>query len=326
MHLFPRHARRLLSAVCLLGSMTAAAACQSASPDAVAAPHTDVSVPAERPAPPIPDPVPLSLGLDAYRPTDAEIGQISKAINLLTDQCMQRYGYRYTAGPPLTAFGPASRTDLRYGIHDAKLAAERGYHPAGDAAVFKDEGEARRQASASMNETERLVLTGGYAGRPGASAGGSSSASVAGRELPKGGCLGEGTQRVTAGRPLVSDLVQDLNDAAYAKAEADPKTVAAIGAWSTCMAQKGFAYAKPMDAPNDPRFSGPSSTPVEISTALADIDCRTQTNLIGIWYAAETAYQNALVEKNATALAAAKQAKDAALKQAAAVMGGTPAP
>lgn len=321
MHPFPRRIRRLLSTVCVLGAMTAATACQSESKDKAAAPHTDVSVPLERPAPPVADPVPLSLPLDAYRPTAAEMTRIDEAIDVLTSRCMQRYGFKFTPGPPTVGFGPASHTDLRYGIHNAKLAAERGYHPAGDVAAASSAGEARRQASAALSDTERLVLTGGFGIEPGPSTT-TAPAAVAGRKIPAGGCVGEAKRQVTAGRPMVSDLVQDLNDTAYAKAQADPRTVEASGAWSACMKQRGFAYAQPLDAPNDPRFSGPRPTPVEISTAVADIGCRTRTNLIGVWYAAESAYQNALVEKNATALATVQQVKESALKRAAGVMGG----
>ncbi|MCP3754330.1 hypothetical protein [Streptomyces sp. TBY4] len=308
---------RLLALACAVGAAMTATACAGPSEPAATA-RTDVTVAPQRATPPVPDPVTLSLPLDAYRPSKAELAQIDKALDLVTDQCMRRYGFQYTPAPPLPAYGPASDTDLRYGIHDAGLAAARGYRPAGDEAASSAAREAADRTQAAMSEAERTVLVGPGGGGPRPTA--APTATVAGRQVPERGCFGEATARVTGGASPVSDFVQDLGHTGYAKAQEDPQVVAAFGAWSRCMKEKGFGYAKPMDAPNDPRFSSPQPAPAETATATADVECRTRTNVIGVWYATEVAFQKALIERNAPSLTAAKQAKEEAVRHAAEVL------
>ena len=47
----------------------------------------------------------------------------------------------------------------------------------------------------------------------------------------------------------------------------------------------------------------PTPTPAEIATAVADVRCKTQTNLVNTWLTVEAAYQAALISQNLTALA-----------------------
>jgi hypothetical protein len=74
------------------------------------------------------------------------------------------------------------------------------------------------------------------------------------------------------------------------------------------MSKAGFAYSTPMDANNDPRWSGEEVTQAEIAVAVADVNCKKKTNLVGIRMAVDAAYQRAAIAANAIELKAVKTA------------------
>jgi hypothetical protein len=79
--------------------------------------------------------------------------------------------------------------------------------------------------------------------------------------------------------PIIPILVVPM---AY---ESSSELRADITAWSTCMAEKGFEYASPIDVgASIPSTPDGVPTPTEILTATADVHCRT-----------ETGYQDALL-------------------------------
>ncbi len=83
--------------------------------------------------------------------------------------------------------------------------------------------------------------------------------------------------------------------------QTDPRILAVERAWSACMARGGLSYKTPADAEGRNWPSAP--TPAEIAVAVADVRCKTQTNLVHTWLAVEAAYQAALIGQNLTALA-----------------------
>ena len=93
---------------------------------------------------------------------------------------------------------------------------------------------------------------------------------------------------------------------------------AATRQWSACMAAAGYRYAGPLDPPKDARFQD-ARTPLEISTAEADVACKQRTNLVGVWFAEESARQRSLIEANRPALELARTAFRAELAVAAGV-------
>ena len=68
----------------------------------------------------------------------------------------------------------------------------------------------------------------------------------------------------------------------------------------------GFAYASPMNAVDDTRFSTPKPTRLELRVAEADVTCKRRTNLVGVWLAVESAYQRQIIKQNAKQFDAAK--------------------
>lgn len=82
------------------------------------------------------------------------------------------------------------------------------------------------------------------------------------------------------------------------------------------MKAKGHHYAAPWDAGNDPRFRGPRSTPTEVAVAVADVTCKEKTNVVGVWYAVDAAYQKAFIAANKAALERARKDKATHLRLA----------
>ena len=93
------------------------------------------------------------------------------------------------------------------------------------------------------------------------------------------------------GSVLVTSLVYDTLTAA----QADSRSVAADGAWSACMKDKGFDASSPDEARG---AYGELEVGVQIPVATADVECKYVTNYFGIRYGVETAYQKAAIEEN----------------------------
>ena len=81
---------------------------------------------------------------------------------------------------------------------------------------------------------------------------------------------------------------------------ADPRIHAVIRAWSACMARHYYHYASPSQVEGH-RWKTPPNR-AEIATAVADVTCKTQTNLLNTWLAVEAAYQQALIGQNLATL------------------------
>jgi hypothetical protein len=138
-----------------------------------------------------------------------------------------------------------------------------------------------------------LVWTGWKDGRPGAIATG---ATYAGRPIPPGGCAGQAQRSLGIVDGLEAGVVASLDFAMFDQSKRDRRVVAGLAAWSSCMATKGFRHQDPFTVAAA-FVTGPAPTGPEINAALADIGCKQSTNLVGIWYGVECAYERAAVER-----------------------------
>ncbi|MFD7539233.1 hypothetical protein [Streptomyces sp. NPDC059819] len=235
--------------------------------------------------------------MEAYLPSDEETRQVSSAKAALIGDCMKKAGYpQWQAAPELPKAGPKTLTDWRYGIHDGELAKKRGY-----------KADASEQA-AYDTAVDQGAVDGTTANGPD------------GKALQD--CIGQAHQRISADAKEFSEDAQRLGNEAFVKAKSDPEVVSAFQAWSSCMKEQGYIYKEPLDASDDSRFQGREVTPLEISTALADIACRNRTHVAKIWWQAEVKLQRTSMEKNAETLDASRKKLDAAVKSAAGVLSG----
>ncbi|MFI8948792.1 hypothetical protein ACIGO6_20030 [Streptomyces sp. NPDC053750] len=225
----------------------------------------------------------------------------------MIERCARRFGLTYepvSASPPV---GPRSVMDRRYGLTDAKLARADGYH-LGDRDPRTQEAEEFEVPKGKM----LTVLT----GKPGDSGGDT----VNGAKVPAGGCAGEAGRELSKDDTLgSSDVAQDLNGKSFSATKEDPRVLAVFTSWSRCMKDKGFSYPDPLAVMNDSRFQGQKSTPLEIRTAVADVDCKGRVNLVGVWFAVEVDYQKSLIAKEQKDLSPVLQDKRYQLEAADAV-------
>jgi len=256
-----------------------------------------------------------SLPLEAFQIGPQALSTISLARQLLIADCMKRFGYTYEiqpSGPP----AQADRLSRRYGITDAASAARWGYGgPPGQAPTSKP----RRSA----DPNQALVLTGWPNGRiqPGGTP--PAGQNVGGLEVPQGGCSGEAGRKLTgddAGQIGDDPLVRDIDASAYSKAESDPRVLDMQAKWSACMREKGYDYPHSLAVVDAITRTGGDAPAAEIQTALADVECKGRTNYIGIWFTVESAYQNALIEKNFQALTTIKARADRQISMATSVV------
>ncbi len=121
--------------------------------------------------------------------------------------------------------------------------------------------------------------------------------------------------------------VEEFSAEGYARSEQDARVQDAFDGWSDCMAAAGFQYGDPWEANDDPQWypsedqtSGTARvTDLQIATATADVQCKQDVNLAGIWLAVETAYQLELIADNEERLGQIKRHRDEVLRAAAEV-------
>lgn len=93
--------------------------------------------------------------------------------------------------------------------------------------------------------------------------------------------------------------MQKISGEAFIQSGKDPQVIRVFAEWSSCMKDKGFTYANPMDANDDPAFGDPTVvTDTEVATAKADIQCRDKLDVEKTWFDAETKLQQAAITKH----------------------------
>ncbi|MDV9173052.1 hypothetical protein R6V09_23415 [Streptomyces sp. W16] len=216
------------------------------------------------------DPAGWKLPIEAYLPTKAQARLVAGSRDDLLDKCMADAGSpTWTPSPDLPEIGGKTLTDWRYGIHDAALAAKRGYHP--DAAEQTAYDSAMEAGAVDTSGADAAVLD---------------------------GCVTQVDGQVPATTAKAA-LVQQISGDAFVQSEQASEVVAVFAQWSSCMKDKGYTYAKPMDASDDARFNDPGTvTDTEIATATADIECRDKYHVEKTWFDAESALQRTAIAQH----------------------------
>ncbi|MEW1694151.1 hypothetical protein ACIQCR_16375 [Streptomyces sp. NPDC093249] len=264
----------------------------------------------------------LSFPLDGYATTDEQRRKLEQAQSRVTSDCMTRFGFTYELPVTPSPTGGAGNS-RRYGLTDAAQAARYGYVP------NRGARPPAKTAARTLSATGRLALNGPeFKGAQPMSLEESraedSGKTLDGRKVPVGGCLREGYLTVYAPKKgaldsmFVTNLVMDANS----RSREDSRVVAAVKAWSACMAEKGYKVDEPVspqsDLGLDPNGYG---SPRAVAAARQDVACKERANLVGVWYTVESAYQKRGIEQNAEALNQAKTELDERLKLAATLAG-----
>lgn len=263
----------------------------------------------------------LAFPLASYEPDAQQSGMLAEAQDVLIDQCMRRYGFLYelrrSAGSAAT--GDEGR---RYGLSDAAEAAQHGY-------ANPEIGRVQKPPQKPMGPNEKLVL-GGLEVDPSlpvpmnqeeAEKSDVAATVVGGQKVPAGGCRRESFLKLYAPSKDSVDVMvsQNFRFDGYARSQEDSRVRKVIKSWSACMGKAGYTVDSPMGPPpgiGDSNFSSPQA----IAIAKQDVQCKKETNLVGVWYTVETAYQKRLVEQNAETLDRAKKQLDERIKLAASLI------
>ncbi|MFD6969381.1 hypothetical protein [Streptomyces sp. NPDC059979] len=269
----------------------------------------------------------ISLPMDAYTDSDAERERMGDAQRRLTARCMSRYGFSYEqpAGP--ATGGAASKEDRHqnlYGVVDPAYAAAYGYAP--------DAGRPRapRPPVPQLSDSASTVLFGQRPGDKGKADPGPASdeeaqktdsgLTVGGQQVPAGGCQREGYRKLYAPSKDSVDLLFTfgLASEAHTRAQEDSRVGAVLRKWSDCMAKAGYSgVTSPYEVVEKLGLGSDQGGARAVAVATKDVACKREVNLVGVWAAAEAAYQKVLAEEHAETLALYKMQRDARLKLAA---------
>ncbi|MFJ4679151.1 hypothetical protein [Kitasatospora sp. NPDC088783] len=232
-----------------------------------------------------------------------------------TGACMKRYGQQFPVPARPANWDTAGSTyDMmprRYGVADPEQAHKFGYH-----LPYESDSASAAPSPQAINqlpEDARVVLLGLDPKT------GERVTELHGKQLPEQGCLGEFDRLLPGadGGPMGpgsggEGIVTQIKAKSWSDAKADQRVVAAAAAWSTCMARHGYSFTDPMEAPaNLPSMSESTASPDEIHQADADVACKAEANITGIWFATETDLQNKAINANAEALQKVKATLEA---------------
>jgi hypothetical protein len=240
----------------------------------------------------------LRLPVQRYMLEDEQFLQVERARVVLVVRCLARYGIDVTVPevPDTSAYGPRTLTDRRYGITDRALAARYGL-----GLGPRDPALRGKPRQPRLGPAGRTVLTG------------QGPTSVRGVQVPSGGCLGQADRELRRGIPADVDLSlpQRLQFQSFELSKGDSRVRRVVAAWSKCMATAGYHYAGPLDTIGDPRFTEAQSvSDAQLRVARADLLCKQRTNLVGVWFTVDSAYENAAIAADAAAYRSVKAALD----------------
>lgn len=213
---------------------------------------------------------------------------LGRARNVVITKCMAQFGLTWKVAPPVTSTSGGIQ-DRRYGLTSGTDAAANGYHLP----------DAAPPAYPKESSDERLALIGPEAiGKPAGS-----TVELTGRKVPVGGCQAEAGRAVDgdAGALPASDVAARISSESYRDSMQDPAVQKVFAAWSDCMKTRGFSYRDPISAVAG--FTGKTASATEKRTAVADVSCKQQTNLVRVWFASDARVQRTMIAPQAAVLA-----------------------
>ena len=247
----------------------------------------------------------LALPLDPYQPSPAHLDLLARARHILLVRCTRRLGVDPPPAAPAIPLPPAGNGQ-RYGLADERDARAQGYHLPGMA-------PAAAEPLAALSPVQEAVLTG------------SGPATAVSRPVPEGGCYGEAERALDRGAPTARDpnLGQLLGLESFARSKRHPRVRAVFDSWSECMRRAGFSYGDPMEANDDPAFRTERPSRAEIAVAVADVDCKREVGLAGVWASVEAAYQERALGRHADELEVVRRLLDVRRRNATRIVAGT---
>lgn len=265
--------------------------------------------------------VAISLPVNSYTVTAQEREVLSQAVATLANDCMKEYGFDWPAPLPPSPRNLNANARL-YGVTDPQSVAVFGYHPP------LPKGMTARQA-----EQETVKQRAHYANVSPAAMTlykGEGPSSVKGKNVPKGGCLGETRRKLGLSDAATIDATFNKVNLQASQQAANSARVSSLNRrWAACMKESGYHYEDPLAAAGDPAWTAGeggegsqdsdaagTAKPREITVASTDVKCKQRVDYVRVHSAVEAEFQNKLIEKNVTALSAARDTWKSALTKA----------
>lgn len=249
----------------------------------------------------------MVLPVASYMPTADEYVVIQRAHGMIERKCMAAQGFDWVPPAPYTSdvFGRDVNRRYRY-VLDSDIAAEFGYHVA--------KSGRQEEPEPSLSDDELVALSG--------------DEDVA--EEP-GGCMGEAIKQLSGGLKYVESgglnlpyPVREVNFEAYSRSQQDPRVEAALGKWSTCMADRGFKTSDPVNyLPAEFDIGTPEPSTAEVDMARSDVECQLATDVVRVWFDVDSEIQRTMLGERAEVFARITQENAELLRRATAVVEGT---
>jgi hypothetical protein len=257
----------------------------------------------------------IAFPLDEYDYTTEGYTNYMDALEYLGDECVRRFGGEPPEHPEAVDNLPDfdRQHERLYGVFDREVAATWGFHAPPDWGVVRP-SEPRRDGP---DDDDYHFLLEGW-----------TRAAFADRELPEDrngdrlpedGCLGEAERTLSGGLPDPDFTV--TNNDSQPRAWEDARVQVVHAAWSDCMRGKGYRYDSRSEL-SERQWPDPVSEE-EIATAVADVECKVETNLVGVLVGVTSEYQREFIEDNWAALQPLRQWLEAVSENSARVLSDT---
>ncbi|WP_404957601.1 hypothetical protein [Streptomyces sp. 147326] len=272
----------------------------------------------------------LSFPMDAYTDTEAERIRMGQVQQMLVSRCMARYGFTYEgvkAAAPSGGGAAEDRHRYLFGPADPAYAAAHGYDKSAG------EGMPAKPPAPQLSDSAYVVMNGEQPGAQGGTAPDAnteeeaaqldSGLTAGGQRVPAGGCAREGYRKLYAPTKDSVDLLFTfgLASEAHERSRQDSRVVGMLKNWAACMDKSGYGgVATPYEVVEKLGLQDDKGGAKAVTAAKADVACKREVNLVGIWAAVEKAYQERLVEEHAETLALYKKQRDARFKLAASLV------
>jgi len=272
-------------------------------------PSAPQSTPSPSPSSPASESYTFRLPLAVYSYSDADYEVIRSAEQVLARDCMRDFGLSYR---PARNPAPAEAQDRRYGLTDRASAERYGYRMPPQPETPK----------AKLTEDQIKVLYGNRSAP--AAAVKNSELRYRGKKVPDEGCLGAAVLgfRKPYEDEAGAEVASRIATASYENSQKVPEVRAVFGKWSSCMKQKGYDYASPLEAMAAPAFVRGKVSAVEKDTAEADVSCKERTRLAEVWFAAESSIQKDMIKAEAGALRRLGELHEKKLRAARKILAG----
>ncbi|MEV6527594.1 hypothetical protein AB0M43_37280 [Longispora sp. NPDC051575] len=250
--------------------------------------------------------------LDQYRVSYEQLTTLTRAVAVVTQKCMRRFGFDVPV-PANLSNGKFQGMDDRYGLADADHARTLGYHDKKPTPV-----EVTYESRFPLEATAVLQGVDPTTGQP--------IPATDARGVPAGGCRKEGIRALFAGTASESangDLAEDLIRDALKRSTADDRVQKLIKKWQECGKKAGYEWSTPHNVRVDwsnKSIGTPKPNQEEIDAALTDVRCKNESGLLDTWVSVNVEFQKKSQETNSEKLRQYKAENDTHLKNAATIL------